>query len=65
MGGITRSDTISVGNLGSDLVEDEEKAEDSNDDEAVPAELTRSMAIGESLSVLPSGYSVSERRLAQ
>lgn len=30
------------------LVEEEEKAEDNNDDEAVPAELTRSVVIGES-----------------
>lgn len=55
---------ISVGNPGLDLVADEEKAEDGNDDEDVPAELTRSVVIDESLPVLPSSYSVSEGRLA-
>ena len=38
-------------------------AEDGNDDEDVPAELTRSVVIGESLPVLPSGYSISQGRL--
>lgn len=55
---------VSVGNPGLDLTEDEEMAEDGNDDEDVPAELTRSVVIGESLPVLPSGYSISEGKLA-
>lgn len=51
---------ISAGNPAFDLEEDEVKVEESDDEEDVPAQPTRSVVIDEKL----SGYSVSEGKLA-
>ena len=47
-----------------DLEKDKIEAEEGDDDEDVPAELAKSVVIGENLPVLPPGYSISEGRLA-
>ena len=48
---------------GLNLEEDKEEAEEGDDDEDVPAELAKSVVVGEKLPVLPPGYSISEGRL--
>ncbi len=55
---------VSVEKPGLDLEEDKIEAEEGDDDEDVPAELAKSVVIGEKLPVLPPGYSVPDRRLA-
>lgn len=53
-----------MGDPGFDLEEDGVKAKEGDDDEDVPAVLTRSVVIGEKLPFLPPDYSISEGRLA-
>ena len=55
---------ISVEKPGLNLEEDKEEAEEVDNDEDVPAELAKSVVIGEKLPALPPGYSISEGRLA-
>ena len=55
---------ISVEKPGLNLEEDKEEAEEGDNGEDVPAELAKSVVIGEKLPVLPPGYSISEGRLA-
>lgn len=55
---------VSVGKPCLDLEEKKQEVEEVDEDEDVPAELAKSVAIGEKLPVLPPEYSVSEGRLA-
>lgn len=52
-----------VGNPGLDLVKDEKKAENSKNNEDVPAELTRNVVINKRLPILPFGFLISKGRL--
>ena len=55
---------VLTGAPGLALEEDKEEAEEDDDDEDVPAELAKSVVVSEKLPILPSGYLVSEGRLA-